>query len=100
MKLIAIGVIALGVIGGIIFFVPSTQTIVPERIKEVEKIVEVQTLDKRIEEAQKNAEQEVRIRADEAYNALYDAEMTKIADEVKEVYIAEIEATISADSPY
>jgi biopolymer transport protein ExbB/TolQ len=101
MKSIAIGVIALGVIiGGVLYFVPSTQTIVPERVKEVEKIVEVQTLDKRIKEAQEQAKADIEARAVEAYNALYDAEMTKVADSVKEEYIAEIEATISADSPY
>lgn len=100
MKLIALGIVALGVIGGMLYFVPSTQVVFNERVVEVEKIVEVQSLDKRIAEAQEKAKADVEKRAQEAYNALYDAEMTKVADSVKEEYIAEIEATISSDSPY
>jgi hypothetical protein len=96
MKLTIAGIALLGVIiGGVLYFVPSTQTIVPERIVEVEKIVEVPTLEKRIEVAQQEAKADVEARAVEAYNALYEAEMARIADEVKEEYIAEIEATIT-----
>jgi len=95
MKLIIAGIAMLGVIiGGVLYFVPSTQVIVPERVVEVEKIVEIQSLDKRIAEAQEKAKADIEARAVEAYNALYDAEMTKVADSVKEEYIAEIEATI------
>lgn len=94
MKLALLGMVALGVIVGGTLLIPQTEIAIKERIVEVEKIVEVPTLDQRISEAQAGAEDEVVRRAEEAYNALYEAEMQKIADRVKSEYIAEIEATI------
>ena len=93
-------IVIIGVIGGILYFVPSTQTVLNERVVEVEKVVEVPTLDKRIEDAQNEARSDIEAKAQEAYNAFVEKEMTRIADEVKAEYIAEIEATISADASY
>ena len=63
-----------------------------------EVVVEVKELDVRIEEAQEAARAEVEAKASAAYKAVLEEEMTAISDRVKQEYVAEIEATISAES--
>ena len=94
MKLAILGIVALGVIGGIVHFIPQTQVAIKERVVEVEKIVEVPTLDQRIQVAQEAAQASTTAKAQAAYDEVYTKEMQRIADKVKTDYIAEIEETI------
>lgn len=65
--------------------------------EKVETIVEVNTLEVRIKEAQDAAEEEIRDASQRAYDALYEEKMKEVEDSVKTAYIAEIEATISSE---
>ena len=99
MKTLAIlgGVVSVTI--GVLYFIPSTQEFVTERIVEVEKIEVVDALAVRIKEAQTAAATSTISKAQEAYNKVYEVEMKRIADTVKGDYIAEIEETIS-DASY
>lgn len=61
------------------------------------EVVEVKELEVRIEEAQQAARADIEAKAQTAYDAVVDEEMTAIADRVKKEYITEIEATISSE---
>lgn len=92
------GVAGLVIIGGMIF-IPNGIEISKQTI-EIEKTIEVDTLDKRIEDAIESAKASTTDKAQAAYDAVIQAEEQRISDEIKAKYIAEIEATISSDSPY
>ena len=98
MKLITIlgGIVIVAV--GVLYFVPSTQEFVNERIVEVERVQTVDALEVRINEAREAAMASTTAKAQEAYDKVYEAEMKRVADEVKADYIAEIEKTISDPS--
>lgn len=91
------GLVILG-IGGMTL-IPSVSETVNKTI-EVEKTVEVDALDKRIKEAVESAQASTTEKAQKAYDEVIAKETKRIEDEVKASYIAEIESTISADSPY
>ena len=58
----------------------------------------VEVLEERIKEAQDAARGDIEAKAQAAYDAVVEDEMTAVADEVKKDYISEIEATISSES--
>ena len=99
MKALPIAIIGAVVIIGGMTLVPNVQESLKETI-EVEKQVEVNVLDKRIEEALQAAQASTTAKAQAAYDKVIEAEKKRIEDEVKAKYIAEIESTISSDSPY
>lgn len=92
------GVTGLVIIGGL-HFAPSVQDSVKETI-EVEKITEVDVLQKRIDTAIEANQATTLEAAQKAYDAVVESEKKRISDEVKADYIAEIEATISSESAY
>lgn len=99
MKAILItGVMGLVIIGGMSFIPNVSETI--NKTIEVEKQVEVDALQKRIDEAVLAQTASTTEKAQKAYDDVLEKETKRIEDEVKANYIAEIEATISADSTY
>lgn len=97
MKPILLGIVTVGVVIGGMLLIPQTSEYVKE-VVEVEKVVEVDSLEVRIAEAQELALASTTAKAQEAYNSVFDSEMKRISDEVKEDYIAEIEETITNPS--
>lgn len=96
--IITLGIV-MSVIGGIVFFYPSVTEVQNIReVIEVEKTVEVNVLEARIKEALDGAENDIKAKAEEAYNRVREIETKKIEDAVKAQYIKEIEATISSES--
>lgn len=91
------GLLVIVIIGVLSFFNQSPIQYIKETV-EVEKIVEVETLDKRINNAKDEALASTTERAKQAYDKVFNEEMKKVEDKVKEDYIAEIEATITATS--
>ncbi len=94
--LVTTGVVAVVVIGGMAV-IRNTEEVFKETI-EVEKQVEVNVLDKRIEEALQAAQASTTAKAQAAYDKVIEAEKKRIEDEVKADYIAEIESTITDPS--
>jgi hypothetical protein len=76
----------------------GTETVVKnERGETVVEVLTVEVLEERIRVAQEAARSEVEKKAQAAYDAVVEDEMTAIADGVKKAYISEIEATISSE---
>ncbi len=92
MKLITIlgGIVI--VTAGVIYFVPSTQEFVTERVVVEEKTVEVDTLQKRIDDAQAAALASTTAKAQAAYDAVLKEEAARIELEVRQAYRKELEA--------
>jgi hypothetical protein len=59
--------------------------------------VEINVLEKRINEAIEAEESAIEAKAQEAYNKVIEAEKTKIRNEVKLEYIREIESSLSSE---
>ena len=66
----------------------------PETVVKTET---VEVLEVRIKDAQDAARERIESEAQAIYDKHVEEEMTKVSDQVKEEYIAEIEATISSD---
>lgn len=66
----------------------------PETVVKTET---VEVLEVRIKNAQDEARERIESEAQAIYDKHVEEEMTKVSDQVKEEYIAEIEATISSD---
>ena len=97
MKTIIITGLVMSVIGGVLVFVPSSTTVQNIReVVEVEKTIEVNVLENRIQAALEEASASTTAKAQAAYDKVYDQEVKRIEDEVKAAYIAEIEATITS----
>lgn len=94
--IIVTGVAVLVIIGGM-SFIPSVSETVNKTI-EVEKEVEVDALEKRINEALEASQASTTEKAQKAYDDVVAKEKKRIEDEVKADYIAEIEATITDPS--
>jgi hypothetical protein len=95
MKNIIFSALLIGVVGG--FYVLSQNEIeYVKEVVEVEKVVEIKTLEKRIDVAKQEAEISIKEEAQKAYDEVFQKEMKRVEDKVKEEYIAEIEATISS----
>lgn len=92
MKLITIlgGIVI--VAGAVLYYVPSTQEYVVERIVEVPKVETVDALEVRIKEAQEGAQASTTAKAQEAYDAAYEQAMDEIKLAVIKEYRAEVEA--------
>lgn len=89
-----VGLAALNqIFGGEIVVVNERVATTTVEVQVVEEKLEV-----RIKDAQEAARAEVEAKAQNAYNAVIEEEMTAIADDVKKEYIKEIEATISSES--
>jgi len=84
MKLIVIGIIALGVIGGIIYNLPATDVVFKERVVEVEKAVHPEWATD--EDAVKAAQDVIRRKELEAELATLESEVKE-----RETRITEIE---------
>lgn len=82
MKRLAIVVIVLGLILGGMALIPSTTEYVAPEVVEVEKEVQVDALEKTIKDAQDAKVEEVKTKAQEAYDAAYTHEMKTIELEV------------------
>lgn len=91
---------------GSLYWIPSTQEYVTEKIVEVEKIVETDQLEARIKIALLEAQASTTSKAQAAYDedikkaqagreAFIEKETKRITDVIKADYIAEIEATIT-----
>lgn len=91
------GVMGLVIIGGMAFIPNGIETI--NKTIEVEKQVEIDALQKRIDEAVLAQTASTTEKAQKAYDDVLEKETKRIEDEVKADYIAEIEATIT-DSSY
>jgi hypothetical protein len=91
MKLITIlgGIVA--VAGLVLFVVPTTQEYVTERVVVEEKTVEVDTLQKRIEDAQAAAQASTTEKAQAAYDAVLKEEAARIELEIRKAYRKELE---------
>jgi hypothetical protein len=87
------GVVGLVIIGGMTL-VPNGTEYLKDTI-EVEKTVEVDALQARIDIALEAAQASTTAKAQEAYDKVLAAEKKRIEDEVKADYIAEIESTIT-----
>ncbi len=79
------------VFAGVIYFVPSTQEFVSERIVEVEKVEMVDMLDMRIKTAQEAAQASTTATAQAAYDATYTQKMDEVKLQVIKAYRAEVE---------
>lgn len=75
----------------------STSYNAPQEPVTVEKEVVVPEINKLIEEAQTEAQDRVEAEAQEAYDYAYDQAMTEIATQVRDEYIADLEAVNQAD---
>jgi len=96
MKVIIITGLVMSVVGAL-FFLPnsiSVQNI--KEVVEVEKTVEVNVLENRIQAALEEASASTTAKAQAAYDKVYDQEVKRVEDDVKAAYIAEIEATITS----
>lgn len=91
------GLLVIVIFGILAYFNQSPIKYIKETV-EVEKIVEVETLNKRITDAKEQALASTTERAKQAYDKVFNEEMKKVEDSVKEAYIVEIEATITATS--
>lgn len=72
----------------VVYSKPEPETVV--------KTETVEVLEVRIKNAQDEARERIESEAQALYDEYVEEEMTKVSDQVKEEYIAEIEATISS----
>lgn len=83
------GLVMLGL--GVLYFVPSTQEFVTERVVEVEKVETVDALEARIKAAQDDAQASTTAKAQAAYDAAYEQSMNEVKLKVISDYKKEIE---------
>lgn len=89
-----VGLVAV-VVGGLHFY-PNTQEAENASVVE-EKVIEVDTLDLRIKEAQEAKMSEIEASAQLAYDEYIQNELDAIEEEVKIEYIKELEETIESE---
>lgn len=98
LKKVILAIVLTAILFFLFTFIPSSTTYTaPQEPVTVEKEIVVPEVQKLIEEAQAEAQDRVEAEAQEAYDYAYDQAMTEIATQVRDEYIADLEAVNQAD---